>query len=342
MTDIERLTINYFKKRKKNALEVSERYSEDDTADSFLLKNMRRYSNWAVEKGLVDDRKAIKSMDTIDFSNVYNDAIELGKRSAMPSVGLTDEEIAKVDACWALIIPPFKTGVLKVNKQRYVKYEIQEVDEEENGYLIWIDDYAFEKVWLLENTFAGFFKWDKNGKSINKKCLFATDGFTMDKIISKNLKDNEKDWNQDDILYFNEVLIPALRKHIKKDDLDTVMLHFALDMIRTNLELTESKPKAVRGSGNKIKTAAGEIERNPKPKIVRALANGITFKSVKIPKASSEETIRRYSVEAWKTRGHIRHYKNGKTVYIRESVHHRKCLEGKGKSAIPQTIIKVG
>ena len=128
----------------------------------------------------------------------------------------------------------------------------------------------------------------------------------------------------------------------KEDDLDSLLAHFAGLMVKTNVQLLSEKPKAVRGSGNKIKTEAGEIDKNPKPRIVRSMSNGLIISSVKIPKPMSPDTIRKYHIEAWRSRGHIRHYKSGKTVYVRESIHHRKCLANDEKSIIPQTIIKVG
>lgn len=38
--------------------------------------------------------------------------------------------------------------------------------------------------------------------------------------------------------------------------------------------------------------------------------------------------MRNFHVDAWKTRGHMRTYKSGKTVYIKETTHHRKAHNG--------------
>ena len=38
--------------------------------------------------------------------------------------------------------------------------------------------------------------------------------------------------------------------------------------------------------------------------------------------------VRNFHVDAWKTRGHMRTYKSGKTVYIKETTHHRKAHNG--------------
>lgn len=65
----------------------------------------------------------------------------------------------------------------------------------------------------------------------------------------------------------------------------------------------------------------------------------VKFVSAKLPKAPSQKTLRQYHLAEWKARGHMRHYKSGKVVYIRPAVKRRKALQG--KPATPtQSIIK--
>ena len=78
-------------------------------------------------------------------------------------------------------------------------------------------------------------------------------------------------------------------------------------------------------------------------KIVRKLyvdAGEISFKSDTKPRAAGRNTVRSYSMATWKRKGHLRVYKNGKTVYIKEQICHRKGLDGDG-SRIPPKLIKV-
>ena len=53
----------------------------------------------------------------------------------------------------------------------------------------------------------------------------------------------------------------------------------------------------------------------------------VRFISEEPPKRPNKKTIRQYKLASWPTRGHIRHYANGKTVWIKPSVHHRQKLK---------------
>lgn len=318
-----------------------------DLANDILINTLRDFFIKAEEKGFIKSRKELKEMDTIDYSKMVSDRNI--RPAAMPAVPLTDKEKEEADKCWYIILPPFKKGVIKPNKHRYILYEVLEIDEDDHSYVVEMEDYGYEShVWSMDAHVIGYFRWDTSindevGKS-GYHCQYAAKGFNMSTIIANEFEKTMGKMDKDRKYYVEKILIPTLRETEKDNDLDALLLHFALICIKTNVQLLNGKPKAIRGSesATKIKTKAGEIDKNPKPKIVRALSGGIQVTSVKIPRPVSPDTIRRYSLEAWKTRGHIRRYKNGKTVWVKESVHHRKCLQTEEKSIIPQTIIKVG
>lgn len=340
MDTLEKLTINYLRKRPKNLFNTFHHkpsLETDGTSNDLLMDRMRKYSAWAISKDLMDSRSTVKAMDTIDFSHTA----ETPGKADLPSISFDPDTKKMVNECWYLILPPFKKGVLKPNRNRYIVYEILEVNEDEHSYWVSLVDYAYEDVWVLENLAVGMFRWKSDDE---KPCEYRVAGDKMSAIIERNLKDHASDWTPDDRLYFKEVVVP-LYKSVELDqdaDLDDLLTHFVGFIMQTNVQLAKNKPKAVRGSGNKIKTQAGEVDKNPKPKVVRTLPNGIQIKSVKVPKPMSPDTIRKYHLAAWHSRAHIRHYKDGRITYVKESIHHRKCLQDENKPVIPQTIIKVG
>lgn len=339
MTLLEELTLKWLRKRKYSIFDKSFLNLDPNVE---LAQRVQRYSDWAIKKGLLYDRQTLKEFDTIDFSNfIGSDSYE--QKSDLPNFDeLSQEEVNKLNNCWYLIIPPFEEGVLKPNKNRYVWFKVVEINEENHSYEVFLADYAYDQhVWILENKIAGTFYWD--AKWCDKKhWLYKCEGERTSKIMARHLKEYKDEWDEDNLLYLNNVAIPVMKSSELDNDLECLLCHFAYTIIKTNLELLNDKPRAKRNSVNKVKTTAGEVDKNPKPKVIRTMTSGIKIKSVKVPKAPNQESIRKYKIEAWKTRGHIRHYKDGKTVYIRESIHHRKCLNVEGKSVIPQTIIKVG
>lgn len=100
----------------------------------------------------------------------------------------------------------------------------------------------------------------------------------------------------------------------------------------------QTRSKAVRSSNHKTTDVIDGDEKKQPKQIVRNIGN-ITIKSVKVPKVPTEESIRKYKVASWNKRGHVRHNKNGKTVYIKHTICRRKAFED--NILPPQTIINV-
>lgn len=326
------LTIKYLRKARKTIFDKNT--YQDRTAEDEYKSRLERFFFWCIKKKLIPSKEDLDKMDTIDISRI-NKRDTYNSGSDLPSMILTQEEKKKISDCWYLIIPPFEEGVLKINKNRYIKYYIPEIDEEKHTYGLYLEDYALDKgIWMADSKSASSISWDQDKNQL----IYQIKGNLGSVLITNTLEQHKDEWDQDNLLYFKEVMIPCLKSVEEDNDLDILVTHFFVAIAKTNLQLQEGKPKAIRGSG-KIKTSAGDLDKNPKPRITRVTSGGIKLISVKAPKASSEETIRKYHIEAWRTRGHVRHYKNGKTVWIKESVHHRKCLRTDEEMKIPQNII---
>lgn len=340
----ERLFLKYLKNRPRNIMDKWTYGSLTCSPHEFFMEKMKVYSDWAIRNDYFCSRKEVKSMNMIDFTKTNDPTMVLDfgeQASCLPAINFTEEEKEIVRNNWYLIIPPFKEGAIRANRNRYISYEIEEIDEKEHMCIVVLNDYIYESgIWMFENMLVGKYQINANdpdGAIFN----YSTDGYKFADLIKNNLDDGVKDLSEDDVLYFKQVAIPILKSKELEGDLDTILVHFVGFIMKSNIQLEKGKPKAQRSKGTKIKTVAGDVEKNPKPKIIRTLPNGLIIKSVKVPRPASPDTIRTYHIEAWRTRGHVRHYKTGKTVYVRESVHHRKCLQGKGETNIPQTIIKI-
>ncbi len=327
------LTERYERMRKKTALDPVRHYTQAD-----VTEYMQKFSAWLVETDRMASRKELKKLDTIDYSLTLDPTKQT--KSDLPAMSLSDECTAALDECWYMLIPPLTRGCLRINVNRYIQFEVEKIDEERKRYAAVLADYAFDQgVWMLNNTVTGYTSlelWNQNrrifsecgGASMADLVLFALDNYDMEV------------WSYNEKLFLKEVVAPYLRSTEKEDDFQDIFAHFSMAIINTNYQLMQKKPKAVRGSGRRYKDVVGELEGNPKPQIVRTLSGGITISSVKVPKVPTTEVIRKYKLAAWNTRGHIRTYKNGKTTYVKPSVHHRKCLANK-EEMVPQTIIKV-
>lgn len=314
--------------------------------DDMFLETARECTRILIDNGYLHKRSEIRKMDTIDMS-AYGMAHSMGDEAALPIMNMSDDEKDKLKENWCLGIPPLLNGVLRVNKQRFIGYKIQNIDLENKSYDIEMMDYGFDKGTWAFNVLAWATVQCKEHQPYGYTFNYV---MTMEDLFRHVFVDPPKGMNKlplDKKYYDNLVneVLPSLQEVKAENDMAfNTLNHFFIAMIRVNCELNEHKPKAVRskakGTKYKVTTVTDEVpEKDPKPQIVRTLPSGITIKSVKVPKASTLEVVRHYKVASWNVRGHMRHYKNGKTVYIEPKVHKRKEFENTTNVSKRQTII---
>lgn len=328
---------------------------------SSLLRNTSKIVNEAqinyakafmailLRKKIIKSRSELLKMDKIDYYLCLKPG-DYEEDYQLPRIDATEDMIDSSN--WMLLIPPFEKGVLRINKNAYLDFEIENLDLDEKSFEISISCYSFDQgVWTLSDIVTG--EINCNGEKIT----YSVNGLNLAEILDQFF-DTVKDELGDEIkkLYKHSndepvdvdtlhlLIIKRMRREmVSSDDISNAILgHFIPAIYKTNKALSERKPRPIKnkGTGSKVKTSKGEPDMEPKPKITRVLVNGIHVTSRKPPRVPSEETIRKYRVAEWNTRGHLRHYKNGKVTYIKPSVHHRKCLEGT-KTGKAQNIIKV-
>lgn len=311
--------------------------------DELILGVVRQCMIILMDCGFFKKRSQIKKMDTIDLSEYGKNNCN-GELSALPSMKQTEREAEVLKETWTVMIPPLLEGVVRLNVHRYLEYNVTHIDMDAKSYEVEITDYGFDNdMWGYNATIVatiihnGTNKPDYRIQSINTADLLNAT-FIGNIDMGTNQLDNAS------LEVLRNLVIPRLREIDKDEQENSVMNHFISSIVMVNCELMSGeKPKAVRtGKTYNVKTVTDkEPERNPKPQIVRALKSGITIKSEKVPKAPTIDVIRHYKVASWSVRGHIRHLKNGKTVYIKPTVRKRKEFENENV-AKRQTIIVAG
>lgn len=133
----------------------------------------------------------------------------------------------------------------------------------------------------------------------------------------------EKDWTKPDTESFYTRLI---RDFMVSMTLINTILETNKPVSRTNKN-TEHKPKIIPNFSQDA-----QDERK-----VRTI-NTINFLSKSVPHTPTEKSVIKYNIESWQTRGHLRHYKSGKTVWVQPSVHHRKALQNNKSEVAPTTL----
>lgn len=282
---------------------------------------------------IIDSREDIEKCDTIKYYLAVDSELR-GRAADIPATIPNGKGIKECRNNWFLLIPPLKEAVLQINRRRYMKYKIEEINEEEKSVTCSIMDYSFDGgVWLWETWFdrcKAFIGADGSAK-------IEVMGLLLDDIVKT---DNLVPWNEADKEIMQGVVIPYLERTAPEEgEVTNRGVSFYQAIAETNYWLMQGKPKAKRGGKSKIKGVCDETGDKQKPQMIRTLVGGITIESNKIPRVANAETVRHYKVAAWNTRGHTRTLKSGKVIYIRQSVHHRKNMNG--AQGIAKTIIQM-
>lgn len=355
----------------------------EDTALSAIAETQRKIRtdvhSYLERKGIIMNEKDLLSLDTVDASALFKEYIirkenKENKSVQLPIPGrLCRDDSGKPHICDAVtegpainLIPCFEKGVLKVNKKRYIAWEIVRLDacgaEIDAGIRLY--DYIKTGTWqvnlimdvAVSDTFDNI-----NGEKAYIKREKYYDTVSFLEMVESDLHEMEKRyrWGSGEKLILRESDIPYAKRYEKNTEQfsEYIPLIFFDTIAYVNMMLGRKKIKETRQKERTGDTENGMETTNcnsgktnekqggsDKPeKIVRKLyvdAGEISFKSDTKPRAAGRNTVRSYSMATWKRKGHLRVYKNGKTVYIKEQICHRKGLDGDG-SGIPPKLIKV-
>lgn len=329
--------------------------------------------NYAIKRSELRKKDTIDLRNILTYQNksYENKTIE---EYALPDIRFhTLPSEFLVNNYWYCLIPCFNEGVMQLNEARYIYYKILNIDTIQNKLDIQIKDYLrMDNIWQISvHTTIHYdfnnpqFKQDMN---VLFNLITNDDNHLANEIISRLFTDiiiNHVTHDND--MNFAEIyrLIPYDEMHWSESQIniwENLIIHYAEDSkqkiretgstaeealikifiyatLLSNQILSENKPKAVRNSNKTTSKRTIVTETNSKQpkKLVRTVGN-IYMSSVKPPKLPTEETVIHYKTAVWKSRGGVRHMKNGKIVPFKESIKHRKCLQQ--TNDIPQSIIK--
>jgi hypothetical protein len=302
-----------------------------DYNNNIIGETMKQCMFVLMDNGVIQRRSEIKKQDTIDVSSWAKE--NLGDdTSSMPQMVIIEDFKKVLADYWYLGIPPILDGVIKINRDRYLSFEVKDINIDEKKYDIEIADYACDKgVWMFNGFVQATIAYENNDVRFYYSDFSLYDllkGTFVDYTLEPHLTLSNEMYNK-----LNDFVLPFVAKCKKEDEEkgnsmgQSILSHFFCVITKVNSELMHGpKPKAIRNnSKSNVKTVVDKVpEKNPRPQIIRTLSSGITIKSVKVPKAPTIEIIRHYKVASWNVRGHMRRYKNGKVIYIAPTVAKRK------------------
>lgn len=313
----------------------------------------REYNKALIETGYGMSYNALKSLDTIDLRNIFDktgyDSGYINQEEALPNLDRIVKEIGKTTDGF-LFLPCFEEGCVRSNTNRYLYWKILELDtaQEEPFAVIKIQDY----ICMPQSSS----KWLSGTEAILKfrlndcRTVSVTHANTYYDIYNMLDYKTQLKWSEDDVYLWKQYIIKhskAAADNIPPEQNGAMLsIHFTAYMYITNKLLQEQKPsrgkRPDKPSQYYTNTQTEYTPQNTPARLTRTIGSAhgkVVITSEKAPKSPSEEYIRHYSVASWKVRATVRHYANGKTVYVRETIHKRHALNSTNGTT-PATTLK--
>lgn len=332
---------------------------------------VEEYNRALVERGLALGRAALRKLDSIDMTAVIDAPTK--NASEIPRAKIFDDPdyvaylsgVSGADMFYHAI-PCFTTGVVQINRDRYIQFEVKRLDVPGRVMDVWVHDYGVHSgIWSpgVSGTLRATFFEDQ---TVDLSTL--EEGLTLFTDLYHALDPREDlNWTPADVRIWENVVVAysrsaeaafASRGTNNVQELGRIFLRYVALL---NYFLMLNKPKAVRkprkrpsepseredddvfAEAPKTAHAAPSEPSEAIPKqperLVRKVGM-ITITSTKIPRESTEQSVRKYKVAVWKARGGVRRMKDGRLIPFRESIRRRRALVSEG-GVIPQSVIQL-
>lgn len=330
-----------------------------------VIKLTKHYNDMLIKEGVGYSLNDLKQMNIIDACSLFP---KPKSDDIAPDVKMTPAIKEYItNAGWLAYMPCFNEGVLRINLCRYIYWKILNVDIDTQTYTVVLKDHMLDSkhnMWsigcqacsditLPDKTKPNQFYIKPNNSYINEEndeYNPKTDYLNISIDVLYRMLDTKKDlhWVKQDREFWQNAIIKYAQANTEEiakvgKTLPYIELTkmFISILACVNYNLSLHKPSRPKHKPTKTITENTVIktENKPTPERVTRTVGTMQIQSEKPPKIPTEKSIVKYSIASWPTRGFIRHYKSGKTVYVKPSVHHRKCLQKNDDTETKQTII---
>lgn len=331
------------------------------------------YQNMLVQNNLALSKESLSQQDCIDMTFLAKKTSQW----SMPEIpteyltAIQNNTSQKPEERFYNSLPCFQSGLLKVNIGRMIYFELTDLNLDTLTAKIKIHDYIIEdgQSQLGRGVLLSINPYYTRKPSEPKSFLsYLTEGITENapdiaqpyqilktetfaelytKIPPKMLG-----WNRFMVKFWEAVTLQNAVDQDEKfrrcgiDPADQLAHYFMQEIQLSNYFLDKQKPVRLDKSDKQREQQTENYSSkmpapiNPDMPIKHIRKVGIIqFISNKPPRKPSPKTARQYRIAVWTVRGHIRKYANGKTVYIKPTVKHRKALQNHTNTR-PQNIIQ--
>lgn len=304
---------------------------------SHIVELYDKYNAALIDKGIIQDYAISNDLDFIDASSID----DLYANPTDPEkISLAEKINAYGDATGFFgVIPPFTKACIRLYDTFDVIYDIIKLDRAKQTMIMQITAYEDYSEYGCKSKIPYVsYKLGISGKNIRKNGDFTLDIIEPLSIsdMYRTISPKQLKWNKTDRLAWSQVYLRLIRALEGEDNQMSVRcvewLSNNLITAITGINYILSQNRAptsthahTTGSITEVNAYNPEAQKERQVRILRTVGP-IAIKSVTLPTLRDEERVMNYQVAAWSVRGHMRHYKNGKSVYIKPRVNRRRCM----------------
>lgn len=283
-----------------------------------------------MENGYMMTFRQLKQCNLIDIRAFY-DTEEYGIRAKHSYVELSRS--IPHEQLFYYAIPCYNEGVYWYSKGKYIYWKLQEVNSSEHFISVYLRYYFLnDGIWSCGPS--GTVKYVLNSTSGIEGCEIICQKEYSSEDLLFLLNDKIVGWNKIEANIWDQAkreYATLLKNSWKEQNIDeheaTLIRPFLVNTIFLSIQLVKNKVSCPKSSVKKgaVLPQTAPVGTSNAERPVRIVGD-ISIKAEHAPRNPC--TMRNFHVDAWKTRGHMRTYKSGKTVYIKETTHHRKAHNG--------------
>lgn len=311
-----------------------------------------------MKRGMIEDVRDVSKYNAINASHIVKDN-DLYADQYHAGLITKEEFFAKKQKTVQYVretgffagIPCYTSGVLQIEKNVWIIWDILKIDIDEQTMSINCTSYysTEDKNYDLEMSIphASFMFQVNYNKDLREDVLpFEVTSIASIPLVNmfQLISPKKFKWTKEERNLWSSVFIKYAKMVDElAEDGDTMMEGIpplALGMIHIFCEINRilhvSKRKYRSRSSRKEPAEPVAAYDHDKQTGRRWFEiDGVKFYADKRPVEMTRSSVVKYQVASWTVRGHTRTYKNGKTVYIKPRVNHRQCLNELKDSVAP-------
>lgn len=300
-----------------------------------------KLAKYMTETGKTPTKNEMLKNPVIDLSHTVKHAADKNDTISYNYQFKTDGEFADekkyvAEHDWEKLIPCYTKGLYKIHPNRYIYYNVTDINKDECKLTVFHQEYINVGNYFLPGHSSKATISISSDRNDKDNCFtverheFQNETSLYKPITPKqlNLTDFEtkfyrqliNDMTKSDKIYNNALTNELNRAFIKA----TIRTNFLLSKYKTTRENNSYYVK------NDTKNEKNIIYDAPQSHYVQRIGPADIYNDT-----APKQTVRKqrtndvhYKIPEWDTRGHIRHYKSGKTVYVKPSVHKRQGMTG--------------